>query len=89
MNGLKTIQIINMEEAIDILKHSELVLMKKIKGLQDGKPKWAASERLRQIRYAIDLLEAHNELDEQLDNPETQDEMLVEMFTQNPPKYKA
>lgn len=78
-----------MEEAIDILKHSELVLMKKIKGLQDGKPKWAASERLRQIRYAIDLLEAHNELDEQLDNPETQDEMLVEMFTQNPPKYKA
>ena len=88
MNGLKTTQINNMEEAIDILKHSEVVLMKKIKGLQDGKPKWAASERLRQIRYAIDVLEAHNQLDEMLDSANEND-MLVDMFTHNPPKYKA
>lgn len=87
MNGLITIQIINMEEAIDILKHSEVVLMKKIKGLQDGKPKWAASEKLRQLRYAIDVLEAHNSLDEL--ESENADELLVDIFTQNPPKYKA
>jgi hypothetical protein len=76
-----------MEEAIDILKHSEVVLMKKIKGLQDGKPKWAASEKLRQLRYAIDVLEAHNSLDEL--ESENADELLVDIFTQNPPKYKA
>jgi len=87
MNGLITIQIINMEEAIDILKHSEVVLMKKIKGLQDGKPKWAASEKLRQLRYAIDVLEAHNSLDEL--ESENADELLVDIFTQNPPKYNA
>jgi len=28
------------------LKQDEIVLMKKIKGLQDGKPKWAAAEQL-------------------------------------------
>jgi len=87
MNGLITIQIINMEEAIDILKHSEVVLMKKIKGLQDGKPKWAASEKLRQLRYAIDVLEAHNSLDEMI--TDNADELLVDIFTQNPPKYNA
>jgi hypothetical protein len=76
-----------MEEAIDILKHSEVVLMKKIKGLQDGKPKWAASEKLRQLRYAIDVLEAHNSLDEL--ESENADELLVDIFTQNPPKYNA
>lgn len=76
-----------MEEAIDILKHSEVVLMKKIKGLQDGKPKWAASEKLRQLRYAIDVLEAHNSLDEMI--RDDADELLVDIFTQNPPKYNV
>jgi hypothetical protein len=76
-----------MEEAIKILEHSEVVLMKKIKGLQDGKPKWAASEKLREIRYAIDILKAHNDLDEL--ESENADELLVDIFTQNPPKYNA
>ena len=76
-----------MEEAIKILEHNEVVLMKKIKGLQDGKPKWAASEKLREIRYAIDILKAHNDLDDMLESNE--DEMLVEQFTQHPPRYKA
>lgn len=76
-----------MEEAIKILEHNEVVLMKKIKGLQDGKPKWAASEKLREIRYAIDILKAHNDLDDMLE--EKEDEILVEQFTQNPPRYKA
>lgn len=86
-NGLKTIQTNNMQEAIDILKHSEVVLMKKIKGLKDGKPKWAASEKLRELRYAIDVLEAHNELDEML--MDNEDEILVQQFTKHPPNAKA
>jgi hypothetical protein len=76
-----------MEEAIKILEHNEVVLMKKIKGLQDGKPKWAASEKLREIRYAIDILKAHNDLDDMLE--EKEDEILIQQFTQNPPRYKA
>jgi hypothetical protein len=76
-----------MEEAIKILEHNEVVLMKKIKGLQDGKPKWAASEKLREIRYAIDILKAHNDLDDMLE--EKEDEILIQQFTQNPPRYNA
>lgn len=86
-NGLKTTQTNNMQEAIDILKHSEVVLMKKIKGLKDGKPKWTASERLRELRYAIDVLEAHNELDEML--MDNEDEILVQQFTKHPPNANA
>jgi hypothetical protein len=76
-----------MEEAIKILEHNEVVLMKKIKGLQDGKPKWAASEKLREIRYAIDILKAHNDLDDMLE--ENEDEILIQQFTSNPPQAKA
>lgn len=50
-----------MQEAIDILEHAEVVLMKKIKSLQDGKPKYAASEKLTEIRYAISLLKMHSQ----------------------------
>ena len=32
-----------MEFAIEKLKEDEIVLMKKIKSLKDGKPKWSAS----------------------------------------------
>ena len=73
-----------MQEAITILEHSEVVLMKKIKGLQDGRPKYAASEKLREIRYAIDVLKAHDEFDEML--IENEDQILIEQFTNNPPQ---
>jgi hypothetical protein len=76
-----------MQEAITILEHSEVVLMKKIKGLQDGRPKYAASEKLREIRYAIDVLKAHDEFDEML--IENEDQILIEQFTNNPPVAKA
>lgn len=46
-----------MQEAIDILRHSETVLVKKIKGMKDGKPKYAASEKLNEIRDAIKILQ--------------------------------
>jgi hypothetical protein len=76
-----------MEEAIKILEHSEVVLMKKIKVMKDGKPKYAASERLRELRDAIHVLKVHNEMDEYM--IENEDAILVEQFTQNPPQAKA
>lgn len=76
-----------MEEAIKILEHAEVVLMKKIKGLQDGKPKYAASEKLTELRYAITVLRTHGELDEMMDAE--QDADLADQFTKYPPKGQA
>lgn len=76
-----------MQEAIKILQHSEVVLMKKIKAMKDGKPKYAASERLNELRHAIHILKAHDELDEIME--ENEDAILIEQFTQHPPTAKA
>ena len=46
-----------MQEAIDILRHSETVLVKKIKAMKDGKPKYAASDKLNELRDAIKALQ--------------------------------
>jgi hypothetical protein len=48
-----------MQEAIKILRHSETVLVKKIKGMKDGKPKYAASEKLTELRDAIGALKEY------------------------------
>ena len=79
-----------MDEAIKILRHAEDVTMKKIRSMKDGKPKYAASEKLRELRYAIAVLKQVN-LDTELDEMEEkeEDEMLVHMFTANPPQAKA
>ena len=76
-----------MEHVMEILGHAEVVLMKKIKGLKDGKPKYAASEKLNEIRHAMYILKAHNELDEMMS--ENEDAILAEQFIQHPPKAKA
>jgi hypothetical protein len=76
-----------MDYAIKKLKADEVVLMKKIKGLQDGKPKWAASEQLSEIRSAIALLERYNEMTAQ--DMENEDEYLKQIFEQHPAKAKA
>lgn len=76
-----------MEEPIKILKHAEVVLMKKIKALKDGKPKWLASEKLRELRHAISILKQVN-MESELDEKE-EDEILAQVFTNNPPKAKA
>lgn len=76
-----------MEHVLEILGHAEVVLMKKIKAMKDGKPKYAASERLNEIRHAIGILKAHGELDEMF--AENEDAILVEQFTQHPPQAKA
>jgi hypothetical protein len=76
-----------MDYAIKKLKQDEVVLMKKIKGLQDGKPKWAASEQLSEIRSAIALLERYNEMSAA--DMENEDEYLKQIFEQHPAKAKA
>lgn len=76
-----------MQYAIDKLKQDELVLMKKIKGLQDGKPKWRASEQLDEIRMAIKLLERYRDMTAQ--DAEDEEEYLAELFTQHPAKAQA
>jgi hypothetical protein len=61
--------------------------MKKIKSLQDGKPKWAASSQLDEIRTAIKLLERYNDISEQ--DIENEDEYLKQIFEVNPARAKA
>ena len=76
-----------MKEAIEILQNSEVVLMKRIKAMKDGKPKYAASERLNEIRYAIQVLKTHDEMDEMM--AENEDAILTQQFINNPPSAKA
>jgi hypothetical protein len=76
-----------MQEAITILEHSEVVLMKKIKAMKDGKPKYAASEKLNEIRYAISVLKTHEDMDELLAADE--DAYLTQQFIDNPPVANA
>ena len=76
-----------MEYAIKKLKQDEIVLMKKIKSLQDGKPKWAASKQLDEIRLGIKLLERYTEMS--VIDEEEQDAYLKELFELNPAKANA
>ena len=76
-----------MDEAIKILRHAEDVTMKKIKGMKDGKPKYAANEKIRELRYAIDTLKQVS-MEDELDEKE-EEEVLQQMFTANPPHAKA
>jgi hypothetical protein len=43
-------------EAIVVLTKAEAVLMKRIREMRDGKPKYAASERLNELREALRVL---------------------------------
>ena len=76
-----------MDYAIHKLKQDEIVLIKKIKSLQDGKPKWAASKQIDEIRSAIKLLERYNQMT--AEDLERQDEYLQELFEDHPAKALA
>ena len=76
-----------MEFAINKLKDDEVVLMKKIKSLKDGKPKWKCNDELMELRSAIKLLERYNEMT--AEQGEREDEYLMELFEEHPPKAKA
>jgi len=66
------------------LKQDEIVLMKKIKGLQDGKPKWAAAKQLDEVRGAIALLERYNNV-----TVEDVDTLIDEYYSTHPPVVQA
>jgi hypothetical protein len=72
-----------MKEAIEVLEKAESVLMKRIRSMRDGKPKWAAADRLKEIREAMKLIKMSilHKVDE--------DSFLIEVFTDNPPVGKA
>lgn len=76
-----------MEEAIKVLQKSESVLMKRIRAMKDGSPKWAASSRLGEIRSALKLIKHYESVGEtqNLNN----EEYLKEALRVNPPIAQA
>ena len=76
-----------MSKAIEVLEHAEVVLMKKLRGLQDGKPKWACADELMDVKHAISLLKQFDkaELVAQIET----DAYLQEALTLNPPIAQA
>lgn len=47
-----------MENTIEYLKKCEASLMKKIKNMRDGAPKWKANQNLSELRTAIKILKS-------------------------------
>ena len=61
MSNLIEDEEVRVNEAVIVLTHAEAVLMKRIKEMRDGKPKYAASDRLQEIRSALKLIKAYND----------------------------
>ena len=53
-----------MNEAIEVLEKAEAVLMKRIREMRDGKPKYAANHRLSELRDALKLIKANHKQEE-------------------------
>jgi hypothetical protein len=76
-----------MSKAIEVLEHAEVVLMKKLRGLRDGKPKWACADELLDVRHAISILK---QLDRAVAEAQlSEDVYLQEALTLNPPIAQA
>ena len=76
-----------MQEAIVVLEKAEAVLMKRIRAMKDGSPKWSASSRLNEIRSALKFIKA---LDREAEAFEAeQDEDIKEALIINPPIAQA
>jgi hypothetical protein len=76
-----------MQEAIVVLEKAEAVLMKRIRAMKDGSPKWSASSRLNEIRSALKFIKA---LDREVEAFEAeQDEYIKEALVLNPPLAQA
>ena len=72
-----------MKEAIEVLEKAESVLMKRIRAMRDGKPKWAAADRLKEIREALKLIKMS------ILHKTDEDSFLIEVFTDSPPVGQA
>jgi hypothetical protein len=55
-----------MNEAIEVLEKAEAVLMKRIRAMRDGSPKWSAASRLNEIRSALKLIKDVEKVGEEL-----------------------
>ena len=49
-----------MQEAIEVLEKAESVLMKRIRVMRTGIPKWAAADRLAEIRMGLRLIKQNH-----------------------------
>ena len=76
-----------MTEAIVVLEKAEAVLMKRIRAMRDGSPKWSAAARLQEVRAAIKLLKVYDRDAEQIAADE--EAYMVEALTQYPPIAQA
>jgi hypothetical protein len=59
-----------MNEAIEVLEKAEAVLMKRIREMRDGKPKYAANHRLSELRDALKLIKGNSKNEDVEDVPE-------------------
>ncbi len=76
-----------MTEAIIVLEKAEAVLMKRIRAMKDGSPKWSASGRLNEIRAALKMLKLYEKEAEAVEAE--QDEYIKEALVLNPPIAQA
>jgi len=76
-----------MQEAIVVLEKAEAVLMKRIRAMRDGAPKWSASARLNEIRAALKMIKAYEQNAEMYEAE--RDDMIVEALTLYPPIAQA
>ena len=76
-----------MQEAIVVLEKAEAVLMKRIRAMRDGSPKWSASARLNEIRSALKLIKQYEQGAAEFEAG--RDEMIVEALTLYPPIAQA
>jgi hypothetical protein len=56
-----------MNEAIEVLEKAEAVLMKRIREMRDGKPKYAANHRLNELRDALKLIKTNHKQPEEVE----------------------
>lgn len=76
-----------MSKAIEVLEHAEGVLMKKLRGLRDGKPKWACADELLEVRHALNILKQYDRA--VAEAALNEDALIMESLIQNPPLAQA
>lgn len=60
-----------MQEAIEVLEKAESVLMKRIRVMRTGIPKWAAADRLAEIRMGLKLIKENRHTLERAESVES------------------
>jgi hypothetical protein len=76
-----------MNEAIVVLEKAEAVLMKRIRAMKDGSPKWSASNRLNELRAALKMIKQYEKAADEFEAE--QDEYLKEALMIHPPIAQA